>query len=442
MQHVFSREKESVWFVTIFVCLGWIVSVCLHEFGHAVVAYFGGDTSVKDKGYLTLNPLKYTDPGLSLLLPILFLLLGGIALPGGAVYIDRSRLRSRSWESAVSAAGPFASALVTWLLAIPFWLGLVSVETQHWIVPSLAFLILLEIVAVLLNLLPMPPLDGYGIIEPWLPQKTQIQLNKFGRYGIWVIFGLLWFVQPLSRFLWESAHTISEILGVPPEMAWVGYGLFRQQSGFLVLGFVVVAWLFRSKENEWYRRGNKLLKSQKYEEALAAYNQALEIKSDYYQAWYYRSYVLYVLQRHEEALDSYEEVIKLNDKDANAWYYKGLIIANLRRHEEAIACYNQAIEIEPNIESCWFHRGDSLYQLQRYEDAIASYDRVTEINPDYPEAWYNKACCYALQTNIDLAIENLQQAIKLEPQRFIKSAKTDCDFETIQENQLFKNLIG
>ncbi len=431
-----------MWFVTIFVCLGWIVSVCLHEFGHAIVAYFGGDISVKDKGYLTLNPLKYTDPGLSLLLPILFLLLGGIALPGGAVYIDRSRLRSRGWESAVSAAGPFASALVTWLLAIPFWLGLVSVETQHWIVPSLAFLILLEIVAVLLNLLPMPPLDGYGIIEPWLPRKTQIQLNKFGRYGIWVIFGLLWFVEPLSRFLWESAHTISEILGVPPEMAWVGYGLFRQQSGFLVLGFVVIAWLFRSKENEWYRRGNKLLKSQKYEEALAAYNQAIEIKSDYYQAWYYRSYVLYVLQRHEEALDSYEQVIKLNSQDTIAWYYKGLILENLQRYGDAIASYNEAIEIEPNMESCWFHRGNSLYQLQRYGDAIASYDRVTQINPDYPEAWYNKACCYALQTNVNLAIESLQQAIKLEPNRFINSAKTDSDFEGINENQLFKNLIG
>lgn len=77
--------------VAIFVCLGWIISVCLHEFGHAIVAYWGGDTSVKDKGYLTLNPLKYTDINLSLTLPLIFLLMGGIPLPGAAVYINEEK---------------------------------------------------------------------------------------------------------------------------------------------------------------------------------------------------------------------------------------------------------------------------------------------------------------------------------------------------------------
>ncbi|NEP56098.1 MAG: tetratricopeptide repeat protein, partial [Symploca sp. SIO2G7] len=373
--------KDIVWLVTIFVCLGWIASVCLHEFGHAIVAYFGGDTSVKDKGYLTLNPLKYTDPGLSLVLPILFLLLGGIALPGGAVYIDRSRLRNRGWESAVSAAGPLASALVTCFLAIPFGMGLVSRETQHWILPSLAFLILLEILAVLLNLLPIPPLDGYGIIEPWLPRKTQIQLNKFGRYGIWVIFGLLWFVEPASRLLWQTAFTISETLGVPPEMAGLGFRLFQQNSGWLILGFVALAWLLRSKENEKYRRGNQLLKSQQYEAALAAYNQAIAIKEDYYEAWYFRSYVLYLLQRYEEAIASYEQLIQINPQDASVWYYKGLTLGYLQQYKEAIASYDQAIALEPDIESFWFQRGDALYHLQQYKEAIASYDRVIQIKP-------------------------------------------------------------
>ena len=72
-----------MWLAGLFVFGGWMISLCLHEFGHAIVAYFGGDTSVKDKGYLTLNPLNYTDPGLSLLLPMIFLVMGGIALPGG-----------------------------------------------------------------------------------------------------------------------------------------------------------------------------------------------------------------------------------------------------------------------------------------------------------------------------------------------------------------------
>lgn len=397
-----------MWLVAIFVCLGWIVSVCLHEFGHAVVAYLGGDTSVKDKGYLTLNPLKYTHPTFSLLLPILFLVMGGIALPGGAVYIDWRRLRNRWWQSAVSAAGPLASVLATLLLTIPFWLGWAAQSPENWIWPSLAFLIVLEIASVLLNLLPIPPLDGYGIIEPWLSQKAQIQFNKIGEYGVWVILGLLWFVQPLNQFFWDSTYSITETLGVPPEMAGMGYALFRKQSNILILGLVGVLWLFRRKEIKWYNQGNKLRKLQRYEDAIASYERAIEIKSDYYEAWYYRSYLLYQLQRYEEAITSYDKVIQLNPEDADTWYYRGI----------------------------------ALEKLQRYEDAIASYDKAIQIQSDFPYAWYNKACCYALQGKVSLAIETLQQAINLDPDRFKEQAKTDSSFDTIQKNQLFKNLIG
>ncbi len=60
------------------VLFGWIFSLCLHEFSHALVAYYGGDYTVREKGYLTFNPLKYTHPLFSILLPMLFLVLGGI----------------------------------------------------------------------------------------------------------------------------------------------------------------------------------------------------------------------------------------------------------------------------------------------------------------------------------------------------------------------------
>ena len=95
--------------LTFFVVLGgWVFSLCLHEFSHALVAYWGGDWTVREKGYLTFNPLKYTHPVFSLLLPLLFLVSGGIGLPGGAVYIETWRLRNGYWRSAMSLAGPMA----------------------------------------------------------------------------------------------------------------------------------------------------------------------------------------------------------------------------------------------------------------------------------------------------------------------------------------------
>src|SRR5204863_7320161 len=96
----------------------WIFSVCLHEFGHAIVAYYGGDYTVREKGYLTFNPLKYTHPLFSIVLPLLFLVMGGIGLPGGAVYIERCRIRNRFILSAVSLAGPLANLLVAIVLGL------------------------------------------------------------------------------------------------------------------------------------------------------------------------------------------------------------------------------------------------------------------------------------------------------------------------------------
>lgn len=297
--------------VAIFVCLGWILSVCLHEFGHAIVAYWGGDTSVKDKGYLSLNPLKYTDLNLSLILPLLFLLMGGIALPGAAVYIDHRRLRNRWWESAVSAAGPFASILVTLLLVIPFWLGLAT--SKHWVWSALAFLIVLEISVVILNLLPIPSLDGYGIIEPWLPNQTKIKLRNFSQYGIIALFMLLWFVKPFNQLLWKTTFNICTILGVPIELAFQGQQSFSTSSGIVLLGVVGVSLLVHRLTNPksfWYEKGNGLFKEKQYGKAIASYDKALKLQPNFAEAWHYRGCAFAELGQYEEALTSYDKAIQ------------------------------------------------------------------------------------------------------------------------------------
>src|SRR4051812_39375466 len=93
------------------VMAGWGGTLCLHEFGHAIVAYRGGDREVYFKGYLTLDPRRYTDPVLSLVVPLVFLVIGGIPLPGGAVWINHYALKSKRVESLVSLAGPLSNLL-------------------------------------------------------------------------------------------------------------------------------------------------------------------------------------------------------------------------------------------------------------------------------------------------------------------------------------------
>jgi Zn-dependent protease len=206
------------------VLIGWVFSLCLHEFSHALVAYYGGDTSVRDKGYLTFNPLKYTHPVYSLLLPLLFLVMGGIGLPGGAVYIETWRLRSKRWESAVSLAGPASNFVLAILLAV---LLQFAPAGAGGIWPGLGFLALLQISAVVLNLIPVPPFDGYGALAPFLSMDLRVKIARAGMFIMLGVFVLLWYVPFVNTLFWNVIFLLGRFLHLPFDLVLQGYGLFR-----------------------------------------------------------------------------------------------------------------------------------------------------------------------------------------------------------------------
>ena len=113
----------------------------------------------------------------------------------------------------------------------------------------------------------------------------------------------------------------------------------------------------------------------------------------------------------------------------------------MQHYEEAIASYDRATQIKPDFSEAWFGRGTVLSKLQQYEEAIASYEQVTQIKPDFYLAWFSKARCYALQGSLDLAIENLQQAINLNSDKCREMAKTDPSFDKVREDERFKPLF-
>jgi Zn-dependent protease len=208
----------------VLVLVGWVFSLCLHEFSHALVAYLGGDTTVREKGYLTFNPLKYTHPVYSLLLPMIFLLMGGIGLPGGAVYIETWRLRSRRWESAVALAGPSANLLLAVVLAVVLRFA-PAAGGGLW--PGLACLALLQVTAVVLNLIPVPPFDGYGALAPFLNPELRAQINRYmGAVTIGVFF-VLWWVPFVNTLFWELVFWITGHLGISPVLAVTGLKAFQ-----------------------------------------------------------------------------------------------------------------------------------------------------------------------------------------------------------------------
>lgn len=209
--------------VFVFVIAGWTVSLCLHEFGHAYTAWRYGDDDVELRGYLTLNPLKYSNPLLSLGLPALFIALGGIGLPGGAVYV-RTWFMSPKRRTWVSLAGPLMNLALAVVLLIATAALFDGGHAVFW--AGMAFLGFLQVTAVLLNLLPIPGLDGYGALEPHLSPDTQRALQPAKQWGFLVLMVLL-IAPALNQMFFSLVYAIVELLGVPPRLAMIGGALTR-----------------------------------------------------------------------------------------------------------------------------------------------------------------------------------------------------------------------
>jgi Zn-dependent protease len=180
--------------VFIFIISGWVLSLCLHEFGHALLAFRAGDRDIEARGYLTLDPRKYTHPFLSIILPLLFVALGGIGLPGGAVWVNHAHIRgSRLRHAMISLIGPLINLGFAIVLGIAFlFVSVESVDAHRDFWASVGFLAILQFTAALLNILPIPGLDGGNAIEPYLNDEWKRGFAHVRPYGMLLVLALLW----------------------------------------------------------------------------------------------------------------------------------------------------------------------------------------------------------------------------------------------------------
>ena len=162
--------------------VGWIFSLCLHEFGHAVTAVLGGDTSPAH--FVISASIRSTIPTFCQHHHAgHFHFDRRIGLPGGAVYLRRDLIRNRDWQSAISLAGPFGNFLfstrVGAALARLAGCSMGILRCRRGCV--LAFF---QVMAIVLNLMPIPPLDGFGVILPWLPRELAQLAMSVAMYAL------------------------------------------------------------------------------------------------------------------------------------------------------------------------------------------------------------------------------------------------------------------
>ncbi|MFD1528605.1 site-2 protease family protein [Pseudonocardia aurantiaca] len=204
--------------IVLLVLGGWAVSLCLHEFGHAAVAYRGGDRTVREKGYLTLDIRRYTDVGLSFVLPVVFLLLGGIPLPGGAVWINHGLIRSRAMRSLVSLAGPLTNLVLGALLSV----AVVLVPMPLGLAVGLMTLAFFQVLAFVLNILPIPGLDGFGVLEPFLSPPARQLAARVRPWAPIVLFLLIIGLPGVAQLFFDLGYAVFTLVGGDPRYASVG----------------------------------------------------------------------------------------------------------------------------------------------------------------------------------------------------------------------------
>jgi len=156
-----------------------LISISIHEFAHAQAADVLGDPTPRLSGRLTLNPLAHLDPIGFLMLLIIRI---GWAKP---VPINPYNFKNpNTGMMIVGLAGPLANFLIAWVLAI----FLRTVPAPHYLwYDALTAAIWINLALMVFNLLPIPPLDGSRIFTQYLPNDTQVFLERYGFFLLIVI---------------------------------------------------------------------------------------------------------------------------------------------------------------------------------------------------------------------------------------------------------------
>lgn len=141
-----------------------------------------------------------------------------------------------------------------------------------------------------------------------------------------------------------------------------------------------------------------------------------------YETWFDKGVALQENENYTEALACFQNAIDIKPDFIPAWVYKGICLEQSQRYEAAIACYNQAIQINPNVADLWYNKGTTYCTVKRYNDALACFEQALEIEPDHA----------ITQTTRSLLLAT-PEIFKLTPKRLNPSdANTDETSEAVE----------
>jgi len=188
-----------------------LMSVVIHEFAHGWMAFRLGDTTAKNYGRLTLNPIKHLDLWGSLVVPfMIFVFSGGSAIFGWAkpVPFNPNNLRDQKYGIAkVAIAGPSANLLIALIFGLILRFNQSELFISSGMAQIFSLTIFLNILLAVFNLIPLPPLDGSKILFTFLPDSLRDVRIFLEQYGMFVLLFFIFFafewVLPIIRLIYQ-----------------------------------------------------------------------------------------------------------------------------------------------------------------------------------------------------------------------------------------------
>lgn len=200
-----------------------IFAITVHEAAHGWVASRRGDPTARQLGRLTLNPLPHIDPVGTIILPIAMLLMSGFIFGWAKpVPVNTRNFREPRKDMAlVALAGPASNLLMAVFWGLVWKLALLLPGSMHWFAVPMLLMgkigITFNLILMVLNLLPLPPLDGSRVLTWLLPPRLAIKLDIIEPYGVFILIGLLFMglwnvlISPVTLFL---TGLIEQMLGL------------------------------------------------------------------------------------------------------------------------------------------------------------------------------------------------------------------------------------
>lgn len=221
-----SPEKAIETFVLLAIFL--LVAFPVHEFAHALAAYRLGDGTARMFGRLTLDPVAHFDPLGGLLLAVTLVTSGGNGGFGWAKptpYLAQNLRGGVRGEAIVAAAGPLSNLILAAVGAIPLRI-ILAADLQ---IPDIVFQVLLgfiyiNILLMVFNLIPIPPLDGSKVLYAFLPPRTAWQVRPIlDRYGFLILIAAIFLpIPPVNQ---PALFIVIDVVGLPIFQLLTGLGL-------------------------------------------------------------------------------------------------------------------------------------------------------------------------------------------------------------------------